>query len=85
MKKQQKVMYNGIEIFVPVKYDNPRHKITTNIDKKLYEEIRTLKTLTHKDISQIFDCLILTMLNNESFTKDFLNKLLDYWFKINYL
>ena len=37
MKKQQKVMYNGIEIFVPVKYDNPRHKITTNIDKKLYE------------------------------------------------
>ena len=55
MKKQQKVMYNGIEIFVPVKYDNPRYKITTNIDKKLYQEIRTSKTLTHKDISLHYD------------------------------
>ena len=55
MKKQQKVMYNGIEIFVPVKYDNPRYKITTNIDKKLYEELKNYSKETSIPISKLLD------------------------------
>lgn len=78
MGKNKMVNIYGMNILVPCKYENPRRKFTTNLDEELYKYIRTIKDTTKRDISQIMDCMILTMQENQDFFKEFISKLQQY-------
>ena len=77
--KTKEVEINGVKIKVPISYKvKSRRKITTNIDKDLFDKIKEIKLTCNRDISEIFDCAFITIFNDKNIMKEFLNALVNY-------
>ena len=72
--------YNGITITLPHDYTKgfSRVKIGTKIRSDLYKDIQDLSERTNREITKIFDCLILELQSNPEYFKSFMDRLQKY-------
>lgn len=77
MKHKIVNMY-GIDFKIKAKYENPRKKITTNLDMDNYNFIKDINIKTKIEMSSLYDNLIYLVRNDETILAKYLESIKDY-------
>ena len=77
MKHKIVNMY-GVDFRIKDKYENPRKKITTNLDIENYNFVKEINAKTRIEMSSLYDNLIYLVRTNPEILTQYLKSIKDY-------
>ena len=76
--KHKTIKVYGINIKIKTKYENPRKKITTNVDIENYNFMKDINKQTKIELSTLYDNLIYLIRNDKDILEKYIKAISEY-------